>query len=250
VCLCIAFSAPWHRDSETLRMTSRVGIWTFGVDWLIDYAAASRADVDRVVDRCMSVACGGPADDGDDLMCSLAEIRTDLERCTAFPELAHVWQDELQRFLTGMAREWDWKTARKSTEDEPSFESYLANADNLGFSFAFVSHWISTAEEPPRADDLAKIREASWQAQRVMRLINDLGTWERDQEWGDLNALMLNVTRDHVLQRMTELRDDLRDVLGPDGPVRPDHPFLASYMERQVDFCRGFWRIADYWGAR
>jgi hypothetical protein len=246
VCLCTAFSAPWH-TSAALRVTNRVATWSFGVDWLIDYVARSRAEVDDVIDRCLTVARGGPADDGDDLMRCLAEIRNALRESVAFPALRHVWLDELERFLRSQAREWDWNLARKDGgRTGPSLQDYLGNADNLGFSFAFASHWLSTATEPPRADDVPKIREASWQAQRTMRLINDLGTYRRDQEWGDLNALMLDVSRDEVLRRMADLRDRLATIL---EPLRPGHPFLTSYMERQVDFCQGFQGVTDYWGA-
>lgn len=95
------------------------------------------------------------------------------------------------------------------------------------------------------AADIAVVRAASHQAQRVIRLLNDLGTYERDLAWGDLNALSLGVTREDVERVIGVLTADLRELL---GPVRAVHPWLADYMERQVEFCAGFYGVADYWG--
>ena len=145
-----------------------------------------------------------------------------------------------------MAREWDWNAAwTDGSGRPPSFEEYLGNTDNLGFSFAFVSHWITTSP-PPLAADIAGIVAASREAQRTMRLINDLGTYERDVSWGDLNALMLDVTEQQVREHVTVIGERFRTLL---APLRADHPQLASYMERQIDFCDGFQELTDYWGA-
>ncbi|MEV5711765.1 terpene synthase family protein [Actinoallomurus sp. NPDC052274] len=243
VCLCTAFSAPWLGAAE-LRMTNRVAVWSFGVDWLIDYVATSRAEVRSVVERCLAVADGAPAPDGDDLARALADIRDDLASSPAFPALRDVWREELRRFLTAMALEWDWNAAR-ADGSPPGFADYLENTDNLGFSFAFVSHWAATAEPPP-AEDVPAVMAASREAQRTMRLINDLGTYERDLSWGDLNALMLGVTEGEVRDHLAAIGARFRTLL---DPVRAGHPRLAAYMERQVDFCEGFQELTDYWGT-
>jgi hypothetical protein len=240
VCLCTAFSAPWLGGAE-LRATNRAALWGFGVDWLIDYVAKSRSDVQRMIERCLAVADGAPPDD--DLTRALADIRDDLMATVAFPELRPVWRDELRLFLHGMAREWDWNAAR--ADHPPTFDEYLDNADNLGFSFAFAAHWISTCEEAPSENAIRGIREASHQAQRMLRLINDLGTYQRDVRWGDLNGLMLGVTPGEVRRRIAAL-DDRFDYLA--HPLRAGHSRLIHYMKRQLEFCDGFHETADYWG--
>ncbi|MEV0402163.1 terpene synthase family protein [Actinoallomurus sp. NPDC050550] len=244
VCFCTAFSAPWL-GSAALRMTNRVAVWSFGADWLIDYVATSQGEVSDLVARCLAVADGAPPD-ADDLTRGLADIRNGLASSAAFPALREVWREELRRFLDAMAREWDWNAARADgSACPPSFEEYLGNTDNLGFSFAFVSHWIATSPPPPAAD-IAGIVAASREAQRTMRLINDLGTYERDVSWGDLNALMLDVTEQQVREHLTAIGGRFRTLL---DPLRADHPQLASYMERQVDFYDAFLGLTDYWGA-
>lgn len=244
VCLCTAFSAPWL-DADELRLTNQVAVWTFGLDWRIDYVAASRDEVRNVVDRCLTTADGARPPDDDDLTRCLADLREELASSAAFPALGRLWQDELRRFLLAMAREWDWNAERERTGRLPTFDDYLGNTDNLGFSFAFVSHWIATDVEPAPSD-VDEVKAAGWEAQRTMRLINDLGTYERDLSWGDLNGLMLGVTPEEMRRHVTIAGDRFRELV---EPLRKGHPRLAHYMERQVDFCAGFQALADYWGA-
>lgn len=242
VCLCTAFSAPWAKSAE-LRMTNRTAVWGFGVDWLIDYVATSRAEVEDIVAGCLAVADGAdPAPD--DLMLSLADIRDGLSSSPAFPVLYPVWKDQLARFLHAMAREWDWRPDGARAGEPPTLATYLDNSDNFGFSFAFASHWIFTSP-PPSPADITAIQEASWAAQRAGRLINDIGTYERDVEWGDLNALMLGVGREEVDWHVTELTRRFREIA---VPLRIGHPRLSYYLERQIDFCVGFYGGTDYWG--
>ncbi|MEU5993548.1 terpene synthase family protein [Spirillospora sp. NPDC047418] len=251
--LAAAFSGP-GLGAERLRMANRVCLWCFGLDWLIDYAASSRAEVAGLVRRCASIADGASPAEGDvdgasdsaspedELARFLADVRDELAGAPAYPELRDVWRDELQRMLDAMALEWEWKTAREKGEPGPSFEEYLANADNLGFSFVFASHWIASGG----GGNVPAVREASRAVQRVVRLLNDLGTYERDVQWGDLNGLLLDRTRAQVQERIGELTSEARTLL---HDVAKDVPELARYMERQMDFCAGFYGVTDFWGT-
>lgn len=238
--LAMAFSGPWF-TAEQLRMANKVCLWAFGLDWLVDYVATSQPEVDDIARRCLKVAAGAPPEPGDDLTRLLADIRDELAASPAFPVLGPVWRDELRRMLEAMSKEWRWKIAKTT----PTFDEYLGNADNLGFAFAFASHWLSTTG-PDVTADLGQVREASWAVQRVIRLLNDLGTYERDVAWGDLNALLLDTSRAEVERRIAELAGRSRELI---APLRSADPELAGYLERQMDFCAGFYRVADYWGT-
>lgn len=238
--LAMAFSGPWF-TAEQLRMANKVCLWAFGLDWLVDYVATSRSEVDDIARRCMEVAEGAPPVPGDDLTRLLADIRDELAASPAFPALGHLWRAELRSMLEAMLLEWRWKGEKVT----PSFEEYLGNADNLGFCFAFTSHWLHTTD-PDAVADLDLVRKAASAVQRVIRLLNDLGTYERDVTWGDLNALLLDVSRAEVERRVAELAARSRELI---APLRTDHPELAGYLERQMDFCAGFYRVADYWGT-
>ncbi|MFD8526188.1 terpene synthase family protein [Streptosporangium canum] len=238
--LAMAFSGPWF-TAEQLRMANKVCLWAFGLDWLVDYVATSPSEVDEIARRCLDVAAGAPPVSGDDLTRLLADIRDELAASPAFPVLGPIWRDELERMLRAMLKEWHWRSAKVT----PLFDEYLGNADNLGFSFAFASHWLHTAG-PDVTADLGQVREASWAVQRVIRLLNDLGTYERDVSWGDLNALLLDTSRAEVERRIAELAARSRELI---TPFRPTHLELAGYLERQMDFCAGFYQVADYWGT-
>lgn len=243
--LAAAFSGP-GLTADRLRMANRVCLWCFGLDWLIDYTASSRTEVTRITQRCALVADGGIAKEGtpaeDELTRFLGDIRSELEAETAYPELRDVWREELQRVLDAMALEWDWKAARDKGDDGPTFETYLANADNLGFSVVFTSHWIASGG----GGNVPVVREASHAVQRVIRLLNDLGTYERDLQWGDLNCLLLDRTRAEVEERIGELTSEARALV---RDAAEDAPALAEYMERQMDFCAGFYGVTDFWGT-
>lgn len=245
-----AFSGP-ALSAADLRPANRFCIWCFGLDWRIDYVATSEREVREVVRRCEAVADGAPPVAGDDLTRALADLRDELAAAPAFPGLRALWRDELHRMLDAMAREWVWKTARDAgTIDRPTFDEYLANADNLGFSFVFAAHWIATAD--PAADEAAAhdlVRAASRAVQRVIRILNDLGTYERDLAWGDLNALMLDVARDGVERRLAEITAVARERLRELTDRYPRLAGPADYMERQMDFCAGFYGVTDFWGG-
>ncbi|WP_433256196.1 terpene synthase family protein [Streptosporangium sp. CA-135522] len=238
--LAMAFSGPWF-TAEQLRMANKASLWAFGLDWLVDYVAGTEREAEQVARRCLDVAAGGPPVPGDDLTRMLADIRDELASSPAFPTLGPVWREELERMLDGMLTEWRWKSDKVT----PAFEEYLGNADNLGFSFVFAAHWIHVTGDGQVAD-VDGLREAGRAVQRVIRLLNDLGTYERDVVWGDLNALLLGGDRVEVERRIAELAARSRELI---TPLRDAHPELAGYMERQMDFCAGFYQVGDYWGT-
>lgn len=236
--LATAFSGPWL-DAGQQRMANRVTMWCFGLDWLVDYVAATPREARAVARRCLAVAAGGPPAGGEELELALADIRAELAAAPGYAELGPVWLDELRRMLAAMVRECEWK----ADGGLPTIDEYLTNADNLGLSFVFAAHWAFTQERP---GPVAAVRAASWAVQRVLRLVNDLGTYDRDLSWGDLNALMLGVDREQVRDRITALTAEARALL---APVRAGEPRLADYLERQMEFCVGFYGVTDYWGS-
>ncbi|MGW0433541.1 terpene synthase family protein [Micromonospora sp. NPDC003197] len=245
VALAMAFSAPWCTPGQ-LRVATRAVLWGFAADWQIDYLAKSADEVDDLVADCLSVA-DGATDIAHPLGRFLADIRDELTAAPGFGELRPVWREELHRMLAGMAREWRWRTAKSDddlTEPLPSFAEYLANADNLGASFVNVSHWVNTGT-PATARHLVELTGASAEAQRALRLINDLATYERDVNWGDLNALML-VDRAEVTREITRYVDRCRELL---SPLADECPRESAFLTRQLGFASGFYQVTDFWGS-
>ncbi|GAB2949432.1 hypothetical protein GCM10027280_42520 [Micromonospora polyrhachis] len=246
VALAMAFSAPWCTPGQ-LRVATRAVLWGFAADWQIDYLAKSVDEVDDLVADCLSVA-DGATDVVHPLGRFLAEIRDELTAAPAFGRLRPVWREELRRMLAGMARERRWRATNPAdgpTESLPSFAEYLANADNLGASFVNVSHWVMTGT-PAAVRHIAELIGASAEAQRALRLINDVATYERDVSWGDLNALMLVVDRAEVTNEISRHVDRCRTLL---SPLTDECPREAAFLTRQLGFASGFYQVTDFWGS-
>jgi hypothetical protein len=239
VALANAFGSPGD-PADRLRIANRTSLWIFALDWLVDYRADSRAEVEEVLAGCRAVGDGGDPVPGLPLTAFLAEIRDELAGAPAFARLRPVWRDELERMLRSMALEWEWKSAGA----RPSLAEYLDNADNFGSTFVNVSHWIHTGG-PSWPAHLDELREASREVQRVLRLLNDLATYERDVTWGDLNALLLGADRAAVTARIGALVEHCHELL---GPLRGPCPREAVYLERQIGYSMGFYGATDYWG--
>lgn len=237
-----AFGSP-ELTASGIRMAARTSLWIFGLDWLVDHVAAERAELDDVNRRCLAVAAGGPPEPGDGLTRFLAEIRDEAAKAPAFEALRDDWLAQLRRLLECGAREVAWKSGDRA--HRPTFEEYLDNADNYGSAWVNVSHWIVHADQGV-LDHIAELQVVSREVQRVLRLLNDLATYERDVTWGDLNAQMLGVDRAGITARIDEIVARCRELV---RPLRDDCPDAVTYLERQIGYSTGFYGLSDYWGS-
>ncbi len=242
VALANAFGSPGATAAQ-IRIAARTALWAFAADWLIDYVATSREEIDAVVRGCAAVGDGAEPDPDVPIQALLASLRDELAARPGWAAHHQVWRDHLRRYLLANAREWDWNAARAETL--PALDDYLANADNFGSSLVNVSHWIhnGTAGTPGEMELLAA---ASAEVQRTLRLLNDLATYERDLAWGDLNSLMLGVTREEVDRRIGELVEGCEKLIAPIAAVLPGE---ADYLRRQIGHSAGYYGMTDYWGT-
>ncbi|MEO3854393.1 terpene synthase family protein [Acrocarpospora sp. B8E8] len=235
--LANSFSSP-DATAEDLRVLLRTALWVFAADWQMDYVASTPGQVDELVRTCVRVAEGG--DPATPLTTFLQGIRDDLAERPAYEELQRRWRDVLRRFVAAMAREWHWRAAG----DKPALGEYLANAASAASSFVNLTHWIALGD-PATLRHLDQLMDIGDEVQRVLRLLNDLAGYERDQEWGDLNALLLGATRAEVTDLIMNSVDVCRKRL---DPLRGRCPGAVAYLERQIGFSTGFYGHGDYWG--
>jgi terpene synthase-like protein len=245
VSLANAFGSPWA-TAEQLRIANRSSLWVFAADWLVDYLAKSMTEVHHIVRECLAVADHPATAPGTPLTRFLAEIRAELATVPAFATSDSHWRDQLQRYLSAMAREWQWKSAtpEEGGATRPTLDDYIDNADNFGSSFVNVAHWIFTGDARTLWH-FEELREASDMVQRVLRLLNDLASHHRDLEWGDLNALMFGIGRAEVTERIAAIVGHFHDHI---DPLRDDCPEVALYLDRQIGYSMGFYGATDYWG--
>ncbi|MEU1590485.1 terpene synthase family protein [Micromonospora sp. NPDC005710] len=240
-----AFLAPWC-TAHQLRVATRASLWVTAEDWQIDSVAMSMESVNATVSSCVAVADGAAPAADDPLGRFLAEIRTELATVPAFADLRVLWRDEVSNMLTADAREWEWRAARAAGETQvPTLAEYIANADNYGATFVNVSHWIATGAEDTLTH-LPALIAASREVQQVIRLVNDLASYDRDLASGDLNALLLGADRDDIDRLVAEGSERCRSLL---EALEGTCPREAAYLARELGFTGGFYHGADFWGT-
>lgn len=236
-------------SSAEIRVANRAALWVFALDWQVDTVATAAERVDHIVSGCLAVADGAVPDPTLPLAGFLAEIRDELATSPGYAAHRPLWREELRRTLAAMAREWGWKSARATGDGSvlPDPATYLDGADNTGLAWVNLSHWLRTGG-PDCLDRLDELRVVGGRVQRVLRLVNDLATYDRDVAWGpgDLNVLMLGVDRAEVTRQVGDLVDGCVDLL---APLAADCPREASYLARQLGFVTRFYGSGvDFWG--
>jgi len=246
VALANAFGSP-DATAARIRIAARTSLWAFAADWLVDYVATSREEIDDLVRGCAAVGDGASPAPDVPIQALLADLRDELAARPGWAGQYPIWRDHLQRYLLANAREWGWKTAHAAgdTAALPTLDDYLANADNFGSALVNVSHWIHN-DAAETAGALERLAEAGAEVQRTLRLLNDLATYERDLAWSDLNSLMLGVTRDDVDRRIGELVDGCERLI---EPLAAGFPEEARYLRRQIGHSVGYYGMTDYWGT-
>jgi hypothetical protein len=237
-----AFAAPWC-EAPRLRAANRAGLFVFGLDYLVENAAASPAGI---VDPLLAVADGAAPTGDAPLTRPLADLRDELATAPAYPALRPLWRDALASMLAAMVREYGWKAAQKAdgAVTPATLSEYVDNSDSVGFLFVYLSHWIATIEQPCPRHTEELVAAGRW-AQQVLRLVNDLGTAKRERYWGDVNALALGAAPADVLAHIAQRRGCCRTLL---DRLRGHHPELTGYLDRQMSFNEGLYRLGDYWG--
>ncbi len=248
IAMSIAATAPEY-TAEQLRVTTRTLLWVFAADWQIDYLARTADDVRAVVVGCLAVADGSPPPDRHPLARLLAEIRDELVAAPAFAAMRPVWREELGRMFAAVEQEWNWKTAYEAApgprRGAPTLDDYLGNADNLACVLVNVTHWTAIGDQDC-LDHCEDLRVASREVQRALRLVNDLATYRRDLQWGDLNAIMLVDDSTEVAARLATLIEGCHELIRPLETVCPRQ---AAYLRRQIAFTSGFYEVSDFWGS-
>jgi Terpene synthase family 2, C-terminal metal binding len=232
-----AFTAP-SCDPVALGATNLAGLFVFALDWQVEVQTSEAALATDVVDPVLAVAGGAVPAKDTSLSRLLTELRGQVRTAPGYP----LWRAALVATATAMVREWRWR----SGSDEPprTLPGYLDNADSTGFLFVYATHWIAT--DPYCPEHVAGLRAAGLAAQRILRLVNDLGTAARERSIGDVNALTLGATPDAVAANVRGLLDGYRRLA---EPVRDHHAHLAAFLDRQIGFNEGLYQLGDYWSV-
>ncbi|MEV4299604.1 terpene synthase family protein [Microbispora rosea] len=245
LCLANAFGAPWS-TADQLRFLTRVSLWVFAADRQVDGVPRSREDLDDLLSNCLRTAAGVDGIPAAPLTRFLADIARDLNAVPEFPGMRATWVESLQRFLAAMKREWEWRASASDGSPLPGVSEYLGNADSTAASFVNVSYWLHS-RDTRALEHIDELTTVGALVQQVLRLLNDLASYERDLASGDLNVLTLGIGRAEVTELIGELVARCRERI---EPLKGRCPQAAAYLERQIGFSAGFYRLTDYWSER
>ncbi|MEU6430170.1 terpene synthase family protein [Microbispora sp. NPDC046973] len=245
LCLANAFGAPWS-TADQLRFLTRLSLWVFAADQQVDGVARSRDDLDDLLSNCLRTAAGDDGIAATPLTRFLADIARDLNAVPEFPGMRATWVESLRRFLAAMAREWEWRASASEGKPLPGVPEYLGNADSTAASFVNVSFWLYS-RDTRALEHIDELTTAGALVQQVLRLLNDLASYERDLASGDLNVLTLGIGRAEVAELIGDLVARCRERI---EPLKGRCPQAAAYLERQIGFSAGFYRLTDYWSER
>ena len=230
-----AFSAPWA-TADRLKIANRTALWVLALDRLVDHTATTRDQVNSLTRDCLAVADGAVPRAA--VTRFLADLRDELATVEEFADLHWLWRDQLARMLAGMARAWVWRDTRA----EVTLTRFVDNADSRGTCFVDLSHWIYAGDEWSRAH-LEELRTVSGHVQRYLHLLGDLASYRRDVSWGDLNVLMLGISRGEVTDAMADVAGEADELI---GRLRDRSPRTAAYLWRQMGFNAGYHNISGY----
>ena len=249
VSLANAFGSP--DDPHTaLRIANRTSLWIFALDWLIDYRAKKREDVEALVARCTAaVTDGTPDGDGQDgegaaLARFLVEIRDLLATAPAFAAHRDVWLDELRRMLEAMALEWEWKASRAETGASTRRSTTTSPTPTTS---ARRSSTPGTGSSPP-ARPPSTTSTRCWR--RAVRCSGCSGSSTTSPVQAGRH--LGRPERDAARRRRGHRQGEDRPARGelPEAAASPARPMSreAVYLERQIGYSVGFYGGADYWG--
>jgi hypothetical protein len=194
VALLTSTAAPSLCPINTF-VSARLILWIFGVDDLVDQRVVSLAELDWQMQNWYRIAGGDVVrgDEQDELGRMLIEIKRDLHMYPLFESLHEHWAAELRRLLEGLAAGYRMAIAYAAHGPSalPSLEKYV----QLGLHSIGVPLWSwavwAVIDDPSIQEYLGPIVRATEHAAAAVRLYNDLRTYQRELNEGNINSVLI-----------------------------------------------------------
>lgn len=114
-------------------------------------------------------------------------INAIIKKCGANSNLLALWRKSVLSFMSAMRVERSY-----SLDLMPSFSDYLQNGKkSIGSDASFYALFVVYGKDAPRfsLNELAIIKKVMEKASAVLRLANDLGSYEREKKEKKINSL-------------------------------------------------------------
>lgn len=199
IAISVAAAAP-HLEPAQLALLARIPACIFALDDAFDRGVIRPAQRQGCVHRYAALAraeppgrAGGGATDA--YGAPLAEVTASLRTWPLWGRLGPAWEEAGRRLLEGMAFECDAAEAIRAGALPPALHTYLRQARySIGVHSFVIGAWL-VGDDPRAADRLPTLLALASAAGLAIRLANDLRTYEKECEEGNLNALMLLAAR-------------------------------------------------------
>ena len=182
---------------HTQLLVGKLILFIFAVDDLADERLLSYVEFKRAGKAWQEIALDGqaahPVEQDGGLSAVLSEIRGELAQFSIFPELCPLWANRLGQLCDAMAGEYDFGLRYKASGETelPALEVYVdGGIHSVGFPFWGTSVLI-LLDEPPVLEHMDVIGEIILQTGAAIRLYNDVRTYEKEVQEGNVNAVTL-----------------------------------------------------------
>ncbi len=235
--------APW-RSVTQLRAVARMYVWTYALDDHVE-AITSLPELDDLFTRCLDVVRTNQSDTSHPILTALSSCQQDLNAQPLYPKLAELWAAKFASDL--QAVRYDWRVSRGEI-DRTDFQDYLDHASSVTLWMNHFPLW-ATSEDSALLDQLDPLATALDDLTIVVRLANDLATFDRESRTGDNNALMYpGVTQDQVRAELAHRANDATRRLS----IMVDDGFApAIELIRLLEWSTVFYSCGDFrgWGS-
>ena len=229
ICLTVAAAAPFA-DVQTVVDTARVSVWIFALDDLFDEAGLSHQELQERAERYKRILRDQPVDVWrDELAQMLTVVKKGLSRYAMYNRLGQRWEEALIGTIDAMLQENLWRMSYQQDgfRDLPDYEAYVATGRRSVGGPPHMWAAILTTGDPTVVSHVNKLAQMVNHSATVVRLANDMQTYDREVQEGKLNALLIlrhyhergglsqtaamEAAREHIQQR---IGDHLRSLSG------------------------------------
>ena len=194
LCLSIAASMPFATIRPIVTI-ARMNLWGFSIDDLFDEEIVPMAELQRRVARYREVLAGArvdPLGERDTLVLALQDIRDDLQTYALFGALRERWAEAVTGLLDGMVGEHVWRIEQQSgITPAPTYDTYLAHSlRSIGVA---VHAWtlLIALDDHSALAHLEQLEQMAGSAALVIRMANDLQSYEREMTEGKINSITI-----------------------------------------------------------
>lgn len=247
------------RDARALA--ALVSLWIIAFDEIVDEDRRTARQLAGLTERCRKlVACPAALDafQADPVCASLQEIVRQMTGRSTFAAFAATWREAFLEMIDAIVehrRLGNRKAPSAGTAATlpglPAFAAVLAlTTRSVGVRFYLVTSWI-LYEEPALVQRRTALLRSAEASAVAIRLANDLRTWRRDVEEGNVNTLtalerelataLPHLSGDHCrAQALALLREQLGVALDRTRAELQRSPLPGAAAERDMDRLVGF----------